>query len=97
LENAEPLTISPGHGIRINGREELENASNSIFHNNEPDSTKTDERDPEPQKQPELIISTVRGMKMDAREEFENASDGIAWTKRSASIPKITRRRWTGP
>jgi hypothetical protein len=52
LENAEPLTISTGHGIRINGREELKNTPNSIFHNTEPGSTKTDERDLEPQKHP---------------------------------------------
>jgi hypothetical protein len=59
--------------MTMDGREELENASGSIFRNNESDSIETDERDSQSAKQEEPIISTIRGMTMDAREELENA------------------------
>jgi hypothetical protein len=59
--------------MTIDGREELENAEDSILRNNESDSKETDERELQPRKQEELIISTVRGMTIDGREELENA------------------------
>jgi hypothetical protein len=72
------------------------NASDSILHNNEPNSMKTDETYPQPEKQEEPIISTVRGMMINARDQQENALDRIARRKRSAPIRIFTRRRCTG-
>jgi hypothetical protein len=79
--------------MTMDGREELENAEDSIVRNKEPDSIKTDERDLQEMKQPEPIISTVSGMTIDGREEKENVLDRITRTKRSAPIWIITRRR----
>jgi hypothetical protein len=56
-----------------NGREEKENAKDSILRNHEPDSIKTDEKQLQELKQEELIISTVRGMTIEGREEPEKA------------------------
>jgi hypothetical protein len=50
--------------MTMGGREGLENAEDSIFCNNEPDSIETDERDLQPLKQPESMILTVRGMQI---------------------------------
>jgi hypothetical protein len=50
-----------------------QNASDSIRHNNESDSTETDESDSQQLKQKEPRISTVRGMMMEVREEPKNA------------------------
>jgi hypothetical protein len=46
--------------MTIDWTEELENAEDSILRNNEHDSMKTDERELQPLKQEEPIISTVR-------------------------------------
>jgi hypothetical protein len=59
--------------MTIDGREEEENAEDSILRNNESDSIETEERDLQTLKQEEPIISTVRGMTIDGREERENA------------------------
>jgi methylase of polypeptide subunit release factors len=83
--------------MTIDGREELENAENSILRNNESDLIETDERDLQKLKQEEPIFSIVRGMTMDEGEEPKNALDRIARTKRCAPIQIITRRGWTGP
>jgi hypothetical protein len=72
--------------MTMEAREELENASDSILRNNESDSIETDERDLQPRKQEEPIISTVHGMTIDAREELENASDSILRNNESDSI-----------
>jgi hypothetical protein len=63
--------------MTIDGREEKENASDSILRNNEPDSIEIDEKDLQSLKQSEPIISTVRGMTMDGREELENVLRSI--------------------
>jgi hypothetical protein len=72
--------------MTIDGREELKNAEDSILRNNEPDSIKTDERDLQPWKQEEPIISTVRGMTMDGREKLENAHGSILRNNEPDSI-----------
>jgi hypothetical protein len=46
VKQPEPI-ISTVRGMTMDGREELENAEDSILRNNEPDSTKTDERNPQ--------------------------------------------------
>jgi hypothetical protein len=73
-------------GRRTDIRLVNKNVSDSIQRNNESDSNKTDESDPQPLKQEEPRISTVRGMTMDRREELENASDLIARTKSHIAV-----------
>jgi hypothetical protein len=63
-----------------------ENTSNSILRNNEPDSMETDEKDLQPRKQEEPIISTVRGMTIAAKEEKTNAEDSILRNNEPDSI-----------
>jgi hypothetical protein len=77
--------------MTIDVKEELENAKGSILRNNEPDSMETDERDLQPRKQEEPIISTIRGMMIDTREESENAEDSILRNNEPDSI-KIDER-----
>jgi hypothetical protein len=78
-------------------RQEQKNACDSICCNNESDSIEMDESDLQSEKHEEPRISTVRAMTMDVRKESENASDSILWTKHSALIRTINRRRRTGP
>jgi hypothetical protein len=82
---------SPGRQIDISFVDE--NASDSILRNNESASIDTDERDLQPLKQEEPIISTVRGMTIDGREDLENAFDSILRNNESDSI-KTDERDW---
>jgi hypothetical protein len=51
--------------MMIDGRKELENGKDLILRNNESDYMKTDERELQPLKQPEPIISTFHGKQCD--------------------------------
>jgi hypothetical protein len=85
-ENAKPSVISTVRGMTMDGREERENAEESILRNNDPDSIEIDERDSQPRKQEEPIISTFRGMTIDGREELQNAEDSILRNHQSDSM-----------
>jgi hypothetical protein len=63
--------------MTIDGREELENARDSMSRNNDTDSIETSQSDSQAEKHDEPKISTVRGMTIDRREELENAEGSI--------------------
>jgi hypothetical protein len=79
--------------MTIDGREEWENAEDSILRNNESGSINIDESDLQWLKQAGLIISTVRRIRMEVPEQRGNAFGPIARTKRNALIWTINRRR----